>query len=492
MAESSSIRQASYALIPSVDQLLQAPEAATLMAEFGRHKLTQAVRLRLQELREQIGVAEQEQGKKLLAWLQQENCTPQLLVEIGTTLTTQLKSSLTPVINLTGTVLHTNLGRACLPENAVAAMSAVAAQASNVEYDVPTGKRGDRDSHIEALLCELTGAEAVTVVNNNAAAVLLVLNTLALGREVPISRGELVEIGGAFRIPEVMKSAGCKLVEIGTTNRTHVKDYSNASHGGTALLLKVHTSNYAIQGFTNSVANKDLARLAQDLQLPLVHDLGSGTLIDMAALGLPPEPTVTEVLAEGADIVTFSGDKLLGGPQAGIIAGKRELIEKIKRNPLKRALRLDKIILTALLHTLLLYRDPDRLSQRLPLLRHLTRTTANIEALAKMLLLPMQECLKGVATVSVTSARSQIGSGSLPLELLDSAALKLTPIAEKGKSDASLNALASAFRNLPKPVIGRVHDGSLLFDLRCLENSEEFLSLLDHLQVDKRVATAPT
>ena len=306
-----------------------------------------------------------------------------------------------PVFNLTGTVVHTNLGRARLPECAIQAMAVAAANATNLEYDLVTGERGDRDSHLEKSLCEITGAEAATLVNNNAAAVLLVLNTLARNKEVIISRGELVEIGGAFRIPDVMHSANCTLHEVGTTNRTHLKDYTEAVSAATALIMKVHTSNFQIRGFTNTVNESDLSKLAQEHGIPFVSDLGSGTLVDLKQFGLPYEPTVREILEAGTDLVTFSGDKLLGGPQAGIIVGKRELIERIKSNPLKRALRVDKITLAGLLEVINLYKDPQRLSSRLPLLADLTRSVPEIEVTVNQLLSSIRRVLANKATIEI-------------------------------------------------------------------------------------------
>ena len=384
--------------------------------------------------------------------------------------------TLRTVINLTGTVLHSNLGRASLPQEAIDAVARVAGAPSNLEYDLELGRRGDRESHIESMLCELTGAEAATAVNNNAAAVLLVLNTLAMNQQVPVSRGELVEIGGSFRIPEVMQRSNCTLVEIGSTNRTHLDDYRDAINATTALLMKVHTSNYCLQGFTHAVAEQDLAKLAHERGLPFVIDLGSGSLIDFAKLGLPEEPTVASVLASGADIVTFSGDKLLGGPQCGFIVGRAEFVDRIRKNPLKRALRLDKMTLAAIAEVLKLYRNPATLCERLPTLRLLTRAPADIRSQAERLCGAVQAALPEGYTVNVNDCQSQIGSGALPVETLPSAALC---ISSSQGDDLSLRSLASALRKLPRPVIGRIHKSAVWLDLRCLEDDAELLDQLD-------------
>ena len=435
------------------------------------------VRLKLEEARNLIAKGEE----TLLQAITSESYLNEFCCEVANDVRASVSSSLVPVINLTGTVVHTNLGRARLPEEAIAAMTKVATQATNLEFDLETGTRGDRDSHIEESICQITGAEAATVVNNNAAAVLLVLNTLAFRKDVVISRGELVEIGGAFRIPDVMKSAGCTLVEIGTTNRTHLRDYEAAINSNTGMLMKVHTSNYEIRGFTNSVSEEEISQLAQETGVTFVSDLGSGTLVDLNKFGLPHEPTVTETLEKGAEVVTFSGDKLLGGPQAGIIVGKRELIAAIKKNPLKRALRVDKITMAALSSVVNLYRDPQRLTQRVPLLSDLAKPVQEIIELANRLLPVFEEKLKNRAEVSIEDCKSQIGSGALPLDLLASKAIVMKPIAEKGQTDAELQKLATDFRKLPKPAIGRIHDGSLIFDLRCLRDEIELLDQLNFL-----------
>ena len=401
--------------------------------------------------------------------------------------------SLRPVLNLTGTVLHTNLGRAELPEVAVEAMAEAARSATNLEIDLASGRRGERDTHVEAWLARLTGAEAATVVNNNAAAVLLVLNTLALGREVPVSRGELIEIGGSFRLPEIMERAGCRLVEVGTTNRTHLADFARAIGERTGAVMTVHTSNYVVEGFTAAPEPAALAALARERGVPWVHDLGSGTLVDLERFGLPHEPTPREVLANGADLVTFSGDKLLGGPQSGVVAGSARLVAEVRRNPMKRALRVDKTTLAALGALLPLYANPERLVRELPALRRLVRPAAEIRAVAERVAAKLRGRLTLAGSVEVVECASRIGSGALPVDTLPSAGVALYPPAEGGRraSGRRVEELAAALRALPLPVVGRIREGALVLDLRCLDRESDLLDALTPLLDEAGTAPDP-
>lgn len=463
--------------LPSVERLLQRDDAAGLIAEFGRAAVTGAIRAVLAQVRTEL-LAERSEAVP---------SDPLLIKSAAHQLQQDAQPSLRRVFNLTGTVLHTNLGRATLPEEAIQAITLAARETTNLEFDLADGRRGDRDAHVEALLCRLTGAEAATVVNNNAAAVVLVLNSLANRKEVPVSRGELIEIGGSFRMPEIMARAGCRLREVGTTNRTHVSDYQSAIGPKTGLVMRVHTSNYTIEGFASEAPEAELARLCHERGIPFVVDLGSGTLVDLRKFGLPHEPTPMESIGNGADLVTFSGDKLLGGPQSGIIVGRANLIKTIKHNPLKRALRVDKMTIAALSAVLRLYSrlssTPERLAERLPALRLLTRAMEEIRAMAERLREPLASRFEGIASVEAIVCESQIGSGALPTRTIPSAGLAIRPLSEKRGSSAALDRMARAFRALPIPVIGRIQDGALIFDLRCLEDEIGFAGQLSALNV---------
>jgi L-seryl-tRNA(Ser) seleniumtransferase len=458
--------------LPSVDRLLRQPEVSALVQAHGRTLVAHEARRLLETLRQ----------RALAGELPGAAVEPPALSEaLSAAVAGRLAPRMRRVLNLTGTVIHTNLGRAVLAEPALAQVMAMMAGPNNLEYDLARAGRGDRDNLVEELLCTLTGAEAATVVNNNAAAVLLTIAALARGREVIVSRGELVEIGGAFRMPDVMAAAGATLVEVGTTNRTHPADYERAIGERTALLMKVHTSNYAMQGFTSSVDEAEIARIAHARGLPVATDLGSGALLDMAQFGLPAEPTPQSKIAAGCDVVTFSGDKLLGGPQAGLIVGRREAIERIRRFPMKRALRMSKLPLAALEATLRLYLRPERLLRDLPTLRLLTRPAGDIAAQAARLLPAVAAAVAPRFAVRVAETLGQIGSGSLPVERLPSVALALAPVQKKGAGRA-LDELGTALRGLPLPVLGRVKDDELWLDLRCLEQDDELLAQLPTLR----------
>lgn len=460
--------------LPSIDKLLRLPAVQTLVEAHGHTLVAAQARTLLDGLRTQAVAGSLEHFDIQL---------DALSVVLALRVEERLSPRMQRVINLTGTVIHTNLGRSVLPEAAIRHLTAMMEGPNNLEYDLVSGGRGDRDSIVEGLLCDITGAQAATVVNNNAAAVLLSIAALASGREVVVSRGELVEIGGAFRMPDVMASAGAIMVEVGTTNRTHLADYERAITSRTAMLMKVHTSNYAVEGFTSSVPESQLSVLARERGVALVTDLGSGSLIDMAQLGLPQEPTPQQMLAAGCGVVTFSGDKLLGGPQAGLIVGERDLITKIRKFPMKRALRLSKLPLAALEATLTLYLQPELLTRDLPTLRWLTRTAERVEQTAQTLLEPMLAALAPRYAVTIASMSSQIGSGSLPVDRLPSAGLSISPMLDgKRGTGTALEALASALRALPLPIIGRIADDCLLLDCRCLDEAADVLSQLDALR----------
>jgi L-seryl-tRNA(Ser) seleniumtransferase len=457
----SPLPRAQAADIPSVDKLLRAPLLQELLARHGHTAVTDTLRAQLAQLRRAALAGELDQGGL------EESA---IAAAVAAQLADAARPALRPVFNLSGTVLHTNLGRALLPAAAVDAVVRAMSAPVNLEFDLAAGGRGERDTLVERTLCELTGAAAALVVNNNAAAVLLMLSGLASRREVLVSRGELIEIGGSFRLPDIMRRAGARLIEVGTTNRTHLADYEQALGARSALLLKVHTSNYAITGFTASVSLDELVKLGQARSLPVAVDLGSGSLVDLRRWHLPAEPTVRDAIAAGADLVSFSGDKLLGGPQAGLLVGRADLIERLRRDPLKRALRVGKLTLAALDAVLTLYRDPEHLAERLTTLRLLTRPVSDLQTQAARLRAPLQRVLGERYEVAEAPLVGQIGSGALPLEQLPSYGLAVRAI--KGQR-ASLTRLEEALRTLPRPVISRIADRTLWLDLRCLEPEDE-------------------
>ncbi len=460
-------------LLPSIDFVLRDSDCQALADQFGKSFLLEELKLQLTSLRREIQTGT---GAGNTTTRTRATLTSLLIARSNAALNELFAPSLRAVTNLSGVILHTNLGRAPYPEAAINAMVSVSRGACNLEYNLHNGKRGRRDDHVEKWICKLTGAEAATTVNNNAAAVLLVLNTLAAKKEVIVSRGELIEIGGSFRMPSIMKKASCKLREVGTTNRTHLKDYQQAIGKKTAALMKVHTSNYEISGFSQSIKAAELAGLAATSQVPLIDDLGSGSLTDLSPFGLPAERTASQAIAEGVDIITFSGDKLLGGPQCGIIAGRRELIQLIDKNPMKRAMRLDKITLAALEAILKLYAKPEELTQHLPALRLLSRPAGQIQKSAEIL----QQLLAAVLPASVTTAiepcQSQIGSGALPTKTLDSFAVVL-----RTNQTLAVEHLANTLRRTPQAIIGRIKNDALYLDCRALENPDELSASISQL-----------
>jgi L-seryl-tRNA(Ser) seleniumtransferase len=436
--------------IPSIDRLLGEGWVGPLLERHSREFVVDALRRACDELRGEIRASSSAAGPIGVAI---ERRTAAIIARA-------VRSLPVEVVNATGVVLHTNLGRALLPDEAVEALARVAARATALELDLASGRRGDRDSIVEDDLIALTGAEAATVVNNNAAALLLALNTFAEGREVVVSRGELIEIGGSFRIPELMAKSGAKLCEVGTTNRTHPQDYADAIGARTAALLKVHTSNYRVVGFTAEVSLQQLVAIGRERGVPVIEDLGSGALVDLSTFGLPKEPLVSERIAQGADVVAFSGDKLLGGPQAGILVGRRDAIARAKTNPLRRALRPGKLTLAALAAVLGLYRRSPSLSQALPTLRWLTRPTAEMEEVGRAAALLLRKVLGADYTVELVDSLAEIGSGALPIEALPSKVLAVR------HARLAPPEIAARFRAARPPILGRIQNDRFLLDLR--------------------------
>jgi L-seryl-tRNA(Ser) seleniumtransferase len=458
---SPSLRQQVLRKIPRVDEILSRPQIVDLLKVHPRNVVIEAIRKGLGRLRGEI-LQKQDLSQLEDAFFSFENLYPLFQKEIDL----QIQPRLRRVINATGVVIHTNLGRAPLHSSAIKHLMEVSKTYSNLEYDLDRGERGDRYTHVEEILCRLSGAESALVVNNNAGAVLLALNTLAEGKEVIVSRGELVEIGGAFRIPDVMKRSGALLREVGTTNRTHFDDYQKAVSPHTALLLKVHTSNFRVMGFTSEVSLQDLVQLGRERQIPVVDDLGSGCLVDLSQYGLEKEPTVQETIKTGVDAVTISGDKLLGGPQAGIILGKKKLLDLFKTNPLTRALRIDKLTLAALESTLLLYFDEKRAMEEIPTLRMLSLDTKRLKKRGKQLLKRLSGMTNERMMFSLREDVSQVGGGALPLQELPTIVVAAKPL------DFSVNSLEENLRKSDPPIISRISKEELILDMRTVFDEE--------------------
>ncbi len=451
-------RQALFRKIPSVDVLLAHPQIEEALSGQPRVLVIRAIHEVLETLRAAI----QEEAPVSEEVLETDVIVHNVLVQMDRLSMPSLRN----VVNATGVVVHTNLGRSLLAERVLAKFDSLAGGYSNLEYSLEQGRRGSRYTHVEYLLKELTGAEAGMVVNNNAAAVLLALETLAKGKEVVVSRGQLVEIGGAFRIPDVMRKSGATMVEVGTTNKTHLGDYEEAIGPDTALLLKVHTSNFQIVGFTEEVPLSDLVKLGQKHGIPVMDDLGSGCLVDFSQYGMIQEPTVQDALEQGVGVVTFSGDKLLGGPQAGIILGKNELVKAIRENQLNRALRIDKLTLLALEETLRMYRDPRMAVKEIPTLRMICSSYESLAEKAEQL----HDLIQGINTLNFSVEQmdgdSKVGGGALPLQKLKTRLVSLVP------ARISAQKMEEHLRQNDPPVIGRVEKDRLMLDVRTIQEKE--------------------
>lgn len=462
--------QSLYQSLPSIDKLISTTIGLQLIDSYGHQAVVNQLRSILHEARFIIA-----KHNKLPIFVSNDEA---IYKKVRFELSQQQQVAMKKVHNLTGTVLHTNLGRA--PWSRAAQLAAIDAMSTNValEYDLNQGERSHRDQYISELLAKLCGAEAACIVNNNAAAVLLMLSALGKNKEVIISRGELVEIGGAFRIPDIMEQAGAQLIEVGTTNRTHLKDYKEKISEQTALLMKVHTSNYQIMGFTHSVSEKELAQLAFEKQIYTVADLGSGALTNLEEFGLPHEPTVKDMLADGVDLISFSGDKLLGGPQAGIIVGKKELIEQLQHHPLKRALRCDKVILSGLEATIRQYFFPEKLSKMIPTFNLLTLSTQELYQRAEALQSILYEKLSEDYHIEIAKSEAQIGSGSQPTHRLPSYAVT---IMSKVQKDTEILHLNRSFKQLSQPIIGRIESNKLWLDVRSVVDIDQLIQVIEEL-----------
>jgi len=448
-------QQSLLRMLPGVDQLLEQSKKDVFFEDIPKTVVVNSIRRTLDSQRHRILAADPGIVERSLS-------NSRIMERVKEAAARAMTPNLKPLINATGVVVHTNLGRSLVPAEVIENLAQIAGHYSNLEYDLGAGKRGSRYSSVEDILCEISGAEAGMVVNNNAAAVLLCLETLARGKEVIVSRGELVEIGGSFRVPDVMAKSGGILKEVGTTNRTHMHDYENALDDNTALMLKVHRSNYSVIGFTAEVSLIELVELGTKHGLPVMEDLGSGTFIDFSKYGLVKEPTVQESVSAGVDVVTFSGDKLLGGPQAGIIVGKKQIVDRIKQNPLARALRIDKMTLAALETTLRLYRDEDQAVRLIPTLRMLTMGSTELVNRANRLADDLHAIGGSRLAVNLAELSSKAGGGALPLLELPSKCLRIKI------QGLSANKLEKNMRQNTPPIIGRIEDDAYIIDPRTL------------------------
>lgn len=454
-------KRSPFASLPPIGQLLQHSEITPYLSKIDHEFVVHCLQAETDRVRLRLGAGEKDNA------LSREALTTDIVSNVVAMICRLLAPSLKPAVNGTGIILHTGLGRAPMSVEAQENVARVISGYCNLEFDLESGKRGQRNEHVEEILCQLTGAEAACVVNNNAAAVLLTLNSLAFGREAIVSRGQLVEIGGSFRIPEVMEKSGTRMVEVGTTNKTHLRDYTRAVSDETGVICVIHTSNYRVQGFTKEVPLAEIVELAHEKRIPVMQDLGSGVLIDFKALGLPYEPLAKESIASGADVVTFSGDKVLGGPQCGIIVGKKAYIDKITSNALMRALRCDKLTYAALEPTLKQYLQPGRLLERNRVLKMLLEPLDKVSQRAEALLQSLTALVGNDYNLSIEDSFVQIGSGALPLEQLPSKAIGVSV------ESVSTDTVARLFRQSDPPIIGYIREGRLLFDLRTIGREED-------------------
>lgn len=445
--------------IPSVDELLRDKAIEKLTFIYPRTVVVEGIREYLKEYRKYVVSLEKDEDLTAIT-------DSYMINGIVGKVNDMMRKNLISVINATGIVLHTNLGRAPLASSLKDNLWDIASKYSNLEMELESGERGSRYSHVEELICKLTGAQAAMVVNNNAAAVMLVLSTMAKGREVVVSRGQLVEIGGSFRVPDVMEQSGAALVEVGTTNKTHLSDYERAVNENTAALMKIHTSNYRILGFTSEVESENMVALGRNLGLPVIEDLGSGMLMELTEFGLPYEPTVQQAVKAGMDVVTFSGDKMLGGPQAGIIIGSKEYIDKMRKNPLTRAIRIDKLNLAALEGTLRLYMDKELALKEIPVLRMLTYSVPELGRRAKRLSLRLKKSIGAMAAISIEDEFSEVGGGSMPLHKMPTKAVTIKP------GNVSLMELENKLREYKTPVVARIYRDRLVLDVRTIMDDE--------------------